>query len=188
MEVFPRVVVALAAAEASGAEVRPLLEVAFALERTVLTGVLVCGVWVAASPLLELDLAVVTVLEGVSVVVVARLVPVFVCLRAVLVSALVEVPLLRRAAVPVLLPLLLVPLLRFTWAPELLPVVVPVLFPVLPRRTWVPELLPVVVPVLLPVLPRRTWVEVLPVGAAVFRFAVLVWRVAVPFSRLVVVL
>lgn len=41
MEVFPRVVVALAAAEASGAEVRPLLEVAFALERTVLTGVLV---------------------------------------------------------------------------------------------------------------------------------------------------
>lgn len=41
LEVFPRVVVALAAAEASGAEVRPLLEVAFALERTVLTGVLV---------------------------------------------------------------------------------------------------------------------------------------------------
>jgi hypothetical protein len=161
-----------------------LLEVAFALERTVLTGVLVCGVWVAALPVLELDLAVVTVLEGVSVVVVARLVPVFVCLRAVLVSALVEVPVLRRAAVPVLLPLLVVPLLRFTW----LPVVVPVLFPVLPRRTWVPELLPVVVPVLLPVLPRRTWVEVLPEGAAVFRFAVLVWRVAVPFSRLVVVL
>ena len=108
LEVFPRVVVALAAAEASGAEVRPLLDVAFALERTVLTGV---PLWVACASVeaVLLDLVVVALLEGVSVVV-----PVVVCLRAVLVSVF-EVPVLRRAAVPVLLPLLVgVPLLRFT--------------------------------------------------------------------------
>ena len=35
----PRTAVDLTASEASGAEVRPLLDVAFALERTVLTGV-----------------------------------------------------------------------------------------------------------------------------------------------------
>ena len=51
-------------------------------------------------------------------------------------------------------PLLVVPLLRFTCLLEVVPVL-PVLFPLL-------------------VLPRRTWVEVLPEGAAVFRFAVLV--------------
>ena len=112
----PRTVPALAASVASGAEVRPLLDVAFALERTVLTGVPLWVVWAPALPV-ELDLAVVTLLEGVSVVV-----PVVVCLRAVLVSVF-EVPVLRRAAVPVLLPLVVVPLLRFTW----LLVVVPVL-------------------------------------------------------------
>ena len=63
-------------------------------------------------------------------------------------------PVLRRAAVPVLFPLLEVPLLRVAWLLEVVPVL-PVLFPLL-------------------VLPRRTWVEVLPEGAAVFRFAVLV--------------
>ena len=51
-------------------------------------------------------------------------------------------------------PLLVVPLLRFTCLLEVVPVL-PVLFPLL-------------------VLPRRTWVKVLPEGAAVFRFAVLV--------------
>ena len=54
---------------------------------------------------------------------------------------------LRRAAVPVLFRLLVVPLLRFTCLLEVVPVL-PVLFPLL-------------------VLPRRTWVEVLPEGAAV---------------------
>ncbi len=95
-------------------------------------------------------------------------VPVGVCLRAVLVSVF-EVPVLRRTAVPVL-PLVAVPLpvLRFTWLPLL--VVPPVLrFPRAP-----------VLPVWDPVLePRRTWVEVLPEGAAVLLVAVLVERVAV---------
>jgi hypothetical protein len=106
---------------------------------------------------------VVVLLEGASVGAAAvpvaeRLVPVVVCRRAVLASVF-EVPLLRRAAEVLVLPLLLVPLLllRFTCAPELLPVVVPVLFPL--------------------VLPRRTWVEVLLEGAAVLRVAVLVERV-----------
>jgi hypothetical protein len=142
------VVLALAAAEASGAEVRPLLDVAAALERTVLTGV---PFWVegASAAVVLPCLAVVTLLEGVSVVVVVvvRLVPVLVCLRTVLVSVF-EDPVLRRAAVPVLFPLLVVPLLRFTWLPVLVPVLV--------------------------LLPRRTWVEVLPAGAAVLRLAVLV--------------
>ena len=118
----PRTVVDLAASFASGAEVRPLLEVAFALERTVLTGVPLWLVWevvvVAVVPV-ELDLVVVVLLEGVSVavalpLVAERVVPVVACLRVVLVSVF-EVPVLRRAAVPVLLPLLVVvPLLRFT--------------------------------------------------------------------------
>ena len=87
---LPRVVLAFAAAVASGAEVRPLLDVALALERTVLTGVLswVVGVVVVVAVVFP-DLAVVTFLEGVSVVVAAeplpveRAVPVFVCLRVV---------------------------------------------------------------------------------------------------------
>ena len=87
----PRTVPAFAASEASGAEVRPLLDVAFALERTVLTGVplwLVCAS-LAVVVVVLLDLVVVTLLEGVSVVVAAeplvveRLVPVVVCLRVV---------------------------------------------------------------------------------------------------------
>ena len=86
----PRTVPALTASEASGAEVRPLLDVAFALERTVLTGV---PLWMVCASLavvvVLLDLVVVTLLEGVSVVVAAeplvveRLVPVVVCLRVV---------------------------------------------------------------------------------------------------------
>ena len=152
----PRTVPDLAASFASGAEVKPLLDVAFALERTVLTGVPLWVVWASVVPV-ELDLVVVTLLEGVSVVaalplVVERLVPVIACLRVVLVSVF-EVPVLRRAAVPVLLPLLLVPLLRFTWLLEVVPALLPV-FPLL--------------------LPRRTWVEVLLEGVAVLRFAVLV--------------
>ena len=80
-----------------------------------------------------------------------------------------ELPLLRRAAVvPELLPLLVLPLLRFTWVVEVLPS----LLVALPRFTWLPELLPVV-------LPRRTWVEVLPEGVAALWVAVLLWRVAV---------
>ena len=113
----PRTAPALTASEASGAEVRPLLDVVFALERTVRTGV---PLWVACASVeaVLLDLVVVALLEGVSVVValpvVERVVPVVVCLRVVLVSVF-EVPVLRRAAVPVLLPLLVVvPLLRFT--------------------------------------------------------------------------
>ena len=157
----PRLTLALAAAVASGAEVRPLLDVVLALERTVLTGALLwaAGASAAAVPV------VVALLEGVCVAVV----PVGVCLRAV-VASVFEVPVLRRTAVPVL-PLVAVPLpvLRFTWLP-LLVVVPPVL-----RFTWAP-----VLPVLEPVLePRRTWVEVLPEGAVVLLVAVLVERVAV---------
>jgi hypothetical protein len=92
---------------------------------------------------------VVALLEGVSLVVAAalpaeRVAPVA-CLAAVLSEAVV--PVLRRAAVPVLPVLPLLPVLRFTWLPV------------------------VVVPVLL--LRRLTWVEVLPEGAAVFLVAVL---------------
>ena len=153
----PRVTFALAA-EASGAEVRPVLVVALVVERTVLTGVPFWVVGAVAAPVLAEREVVVALLEGVSLVVAAalpaeRVAPVA-CLAAVLSEAVV--PVLRRAVVPVLpvLPLAL----RFTWDPVLVPVV--------PRFTWLLELLPVVVL-------RRTWVEVLPEGAAVFLEAVL---------------
>ena len=121
----PRLTLALAA-EASGAEVRPLLDVALALERTVLTGVVFWVVGASAAPVLAEREVVVTLLEGVSAVVAAvlpaeRVVPLF-CLAAVLSEA---VPLLRRAAALLVLPVLpLLPVLRFTWLPV---VVVPVL-------------------------------------------------------------
>jgi hypothetical protein len=66
-----------------------LLDVAFALERTVLTGVPLWLVCASLAVVVLLDLVVVTLLEGVSVVVAAeplvveRLVPVVVCLRVV---------------------------------------------------------------------------------------------------------
>ena len=123
--------------EASGAEVRPLLEVAVALERVTVEEVLpVWVVGVCAVPLLAERVVVVTLLEGVSAVVAAlfsveRVVPVA-CLAAVL--PVVPFPLLRRAAVPLEPLLVVVPVLpvpRFTW----LPVVVPLEFP---RFTWAP--------------------------------------------------
>jgi hypothetical protein len=160
------------AAEASGAEVRPLADVVLVLERTVLTGVPSWVVGAVTAPVLAEREVVVALLEGVSLVFAAalpaeRVVPEF-CLAAVLPE--LVVPVLRRAVVPVLPVLPLLPLvLRFTWDPVLLPLVL--------RFTW----LPVVVPVLLPlVVPRRTWVEVLPEGAAVFLLAVeVLWRLAV---------
>ena len=141
----PRLTLALA----SGAEVRPLLEVALALERTVLTGVVFWVAGASAAPVLA-EREVVTLLEGVSGVVAAALPAERVVPLSRLAAVLPEVvlALLRRVAVVPVLPVLpLLPVLRFTWLPV------------------------VVVPVLL--LRRLTWVEVLPEGAAVFLVAVL---------------